>query len=82
MSVKYVIKGDIVEFPDEYDLWYREIVLKGSGLIKRIYFFVKEGREPKNPEACTRISDKILPAGHTIVYGPKNKHPFLKKIKE
>jgi len=77
--VKYVEENNM-EFPDEYDLWYRDVVLKNHGLIQRIYFFLKEGKNPKNPEACTRLSDKTIPQGWKVVYAKRNNYPFLKRI--
>jgi len=64
-----------MEFPDEYDLYYRDVVLKGGGTVQRIYFFVKEGKKPKSGII---LSDKIIPKGYTIAIG-WNGLPFLKK---
>lgn len=61
-------------FDDKYDLYFREVVLKNTGQIQRIYFFVYEGKTPKSG---TLISDRVIPTGWTIKYGPKNGWPFL-----
>jgi len=66
-------------FPDKWDLWYRDIVLKNTGKIQRIYFFMEEGKIPRNPEACTKLSDKTVPVGYDVVYSPRNNLPLLKK---
>lgn len=66
----------MVDFPDKFDLYCRELVLKNSGKIQKIYFFALEGKTPKSG---IKLSDKTLPAGYTVAYG-HNGHPFLKKL--
>lgn len=65
----------MTEFPDNFDLYYREVVLKHSGRVQKIYFFVKEGNTPKSG---TLLSDKVIPEGWKLAYG-WNGLPFLKR---
>lgn len=67
----------MAEFPDEYDLYMREVVLKNTGNIQKIFFFVKEGKKPKSG---ILLSDRIVPAGYEVIFG-WNGLPFLKKRK-
>jgi len=65
----------MAEFPDKYDLYCREVVLKNTGKVQKIYYFVKEGKKPKSG---TLLSDKVVPEGFIVSYG-YNGLPFLKK---
>ena len=42
----------------EYDLWKREVELKGGGRVQTIYYFTKHGNKAKSGAPCDLPADK------------------------
>ncbi len=44
----------------EYDLYKKDVVLKGGGKVQTIYYFTKHGNTPKSGEPCDLPDGKIV----------------------